>query len=187
MPINTNQDNKRELVLIEMFGLNRISKNSRGLYDAIDDYGNIFELKSTSKSNVSTARDCGLKHIERWRKEYWIVGIWDCACELYKDIYFLSPLDLEDWIIKVEMKIKERMELMSKISSRINLNALEYKLLDNIIKRGCTLNDPSIPLTYIRDKGTLVNTKIELSSLVHKNPLVGVKNERVVSLEDFII
>jgi hypothetical protein len=169
--INTNQDSRREKILIEKIKLTPKSLNSRGLYDACDDDGNIFELKSTSKSTVSTARDCSLRHIERWKKLYWLIGVWNCSNMEYNDVYFLSPIMMLPWITKIESKIVERFSLIESVFNLSTVCEHDRKLCLNIINRGCTLNNPSIPLSYVVTNGCKVRSSYELKLLIKDNPV----------------
>lgn len=184
--VNDNQDDERELILIEKFNLIRNGKNSRDLYDALDQSGNIFELKSTSKKSVSTARDCGFQHLKRWRNEYWIIGTWDCSYKAYNNIFFLSPTHLEEWFVKVENTLLQRKCLIDEIQEKMVFNPKQQTLFNSISKRGCSLNDPSIPLSYIFKKGKPINNRDDLDYYIKKYPIINNEEKENITLFDFL-
>ena len=61
------QDRDREDALRKLFDL----ENRTGP-DALDEMGRYYELKSTTRDRVSTARDVGPEHLKKWRKLNWI-------------------------------------------------------------------------------------------------------------------
>lgn len=167
------QDDSRELLQIKLFNLIRNGTTGRGLYDATDERGNIFEFKTTSGNLVMTSRDTNFNHLKKWRQQYWIISTWDRENEQLKESYFLSPANMENWILSVECVLTERLDLMNKVKSisRNNLNAHELSLFDICAKRALTLNAPCIPMKYVRTNGTLISNKQELDELVDKNPI----------------
>ena len=172
---NTNsvQDDERELAQIELFGLIQHA-NGRGAYDAEDKFGNRFELKTTSqKTGVCSSRDAGLRHIERWRNEYWIISTWDAKTEELEESYFLTPDDMEAWISKIESRILERVNLMEKVRCMIqkNVSKDELEIFQRCVERSSVLNGPIIPLKYVKQNGKLINTKTDLKKLVEHYPL----------------
>ena len=73
------QDDSRENTLIELFELAQPQGRGRADVDAyleLDGLSLPFELKSTSRGGVTTVRDFGPKHIEKWADEHWLIGCW---------------------------------------------------------------------------------------------------------------
>jgi hypothetical protein len=170
---NSIQDDVRELTQIEQFGLIQHDLGSRGAYDATDKIGNRYELKTTSRDAVATSRDAGMRHIERWRNEYWVISFWDRDANTLGESYFLTPENMEEWISSIEFKILERLNLMDKIKNMIKANVSKYELelFDRCTERAGTLNAPQIPMKYVRQNGQLIRTKKDLKKLVEQNPL----------------
>lgn len=167
------QDDSRELLQIALFKLIRNGISGRGTYDAEDEKGNIYECKSCSGNAVMTSRDTNFNHIKKWRQQYWIISTWDRDNQKLKESYFLSPSNMENWILSVESILIERSDLMNKIKSlsKNSLTAHELNLFDICVKRALTLNAPSIPMKYVKANGTLISNREELDELVSKNPI----------------
>lgn len=95
------QDDARENRLIDMFNLLRPENRSRHGVDAIlslDGRVHEFELKSitTTKGGLTTVRDFGPDHIEKWKTKHWIVALYVDE-ELY-DCKYASPEAVRPWI-----------------------------------------------------------------------------------------
>lgn len=111
MPV---QDDERERELVRVFNLDWDSAHQRGGVDAlldvkIDDkiYQFEVEVKSTTGKTVSTARDVGMDHIQKWRKKLFVIGYYSKVAgrpEL-KSCLCLTPMDMEPWIASIEEKI----------------------------------------------------------------------------------
>lgn len=59
--------------LIQLFHLERLANSTRSGTDAILTLNSLyipFELKSTTKTSVTTVRDFGLEHIKKWRGQH---------------------------------------------------------------------------------------------------------------------
>jgi hypothetical protein len=130
MPV---QDDERERELVRMFNLDWDPAHQRAGVDAVlnlDVDGRHYQLevevKSSTGSTVSTARDVGMEHIQKWRRKFFVIGFYtrearrpelqDCLC--------LNPLDMEPWIASVEAKILIDFKLAIRASRRLILNDL---------------------------------------------------------------
>lgn len=174
--IITVQDNLREIQLATVLNLKHMT--GRWGHDAEDDYGNKYELKSTTKGSFGTGRDVSLKMIEIWRKRYWICATGNNLSSgfEFKEIYFLSPYMLEDWFNNVEQKIRKDLDLLNVVLSYVEdiLTEIQLQRLEYLIKRGMTYNNPKIGLPYIKEKGIVLNSENkseELKNLIKKYPL----------------
>ena len=127
MPV---QDDERERELVRMFNLEWDPAHQRAGVDAlldIDVDGRAcrfeVEVKSSTGSTVSTARDVGMDHIRKWRRKLFVIGFYSrearrpelqhCLC--------LTPLDMEPWIASVEAKILIDFKLAALASRRLEL------------------------------------------------------------------
>lgn len=63
------------------------------------------ELKSTTVGSVSTARDVGLDHIEKWRARVWVFGFYNSSGRALEKVLVLGPSDMEPWISRIERYI----------------------------------------------------------------------------------
>jgi hypothetical protein len=130
MPV---QDDERERELVRIFNLNWDPAHERSGVDAILDIevdGRHcrfeVEVKSATGSTVSTARDVGMEHIQRWRRMFFVIGFYSkearrpelqhCLC--------LSPVDMEPWIASIEAKILIDFKLARLASRRLVLDDL---------------------------------------------------------------
>lgn len=127
MPV---QDDERERELVRMFNLDWDPAHQRAGVDAVLDvdvdgqsYRFEVEVKSSTGSTVSTARDVGMEHIQKWRRKLFVIGFYSkearrpelqhCLC--------LTPVDMEPWIASIEAKILIDFMLAQRASRRLVL------------------------------------------------------------------
>ena len=127
MPV---QDDERERELVRMFNLDWDPAHQRAGVDAILDIDVDgrpcrfeVEVKSSTGMTVSTARDVGMDHIQKWRRKLFVIGFYSkearrpelqhCLC--------LTPLDMEPWIARIEAKILIDFKLALLASRRLEL------------------------------------------------------------------
>nr|WP_315229061.1 hypothetical protein [uncultured Albidiferax sp.] len=130
MPV---QDDERERELVRMFNLTWDPAHQRAGVDAllnmtVDGQPCRFEVevKSTTGTTVSTARDVGMEHIQKWRTKLFVIGYYSrdarrpellrCMC--------LTPLDMEPWIAGIEAKIGIDFKLGLRASKKLGLDDL---------------------------------------------------------------
>lgn len=126
----TVQDDERERELVRVFNLNWDPAHQRAGIDALLDLTvsgeNIrleVEVKSTTGSTVSTARDVGMEHINRWRKMLFVIGFYSKEArrpELLRCLC-LTPIDMEPWIASIEAKVSIDFILAERASKRLEL------------------------------------------------------------------
>ncbi len=95
---NSFQDDYRESEMIELFKLVKDTYEGRSGVDAFLELegNNIpFELKTTSKGSVTTVRDFGPAHIEKWQGKHWLFGFYQGEDVYYK---YGSPSMMAPWI-----------------------------------------------------------------------------------------
>jgi hypothetical protein len=155
------QDKDREDALVKMFGLIPTNQNRIGI-DAKDEHNNQYELKTTTKSSVSTARDVGMNHLKKWRSLFWICskGHYENDDFCFEETYFLFPEDLEPWFLQIETKLTSKDLLFQRIIDLLCHNGFtqdEISQLEYVFQRGVLLNDPNIPWSYIKSHGRLIS------------------------------
>ncbi len=121
------QDDVRENQLVDLFNLERPEKRVRHGTDAILKVGGNtleFELKSvtTLSGGLSTVRDLGRDHIEKWRNKHWIVAFYG-ANGLIKCKY-ASPDDMALWINKIWAYIKPDFQIADEVPPLLTLPAM---------------------------------------------------------------
>lgn len=115
------QDSQRESEMRQLFGLSKDKTEGRSGTDAflqLDGKLYLFELKSTSKESVTTARDFGPDHIKKWKDKHWIFGFYKNESVIFK---YLSPSDMDPWIREKEYYIAPDFALSNIIPSKLEL------------------------------------------------------------------
>jgi hypothetical protein len=125
MPV---QDDERERELVRMFNLDWDPAHQRAGVDAVLDLevdGRAcrfeVEVKSSTGTTVSTARDVGMDHIQKWRRMLFVIGFYSKEArrpELQRCLC-LTPHDMEPWIASVEAKILIDFHLAKRASRRL--------------------------------------------------------------------
>ena len=127
MPV---QDDERERELVRVFNLDWDSAHQRGGVDAllnvkIDDktYQFEVEVKSTTGTTVSTARDVGMDHIQKWRNKLFVIGYYSKEARRpeLKSCLCLTPIDMEPWIRSVERKISTDFKIALRASHALTM------------------------------------------------------------------
>jgi hypothetical protein len=122
------QDDTRENAMRELFRLYKDESEGRSGIDAyLDLDGHVlpFELKTTSKGSVTTVRDFGLDHIEKWRGKHWLIGFFIGNREYYK---YGSPDMMAQWIQDKGNYIASDLKLASLSSDNLKLDDM-YSVL----------------------------------------------------------
>lgn len=151
------QDHTREDALRELFGLLPSGEGRIGT-DARDTQGRSFELKTTTKNQVTTARDVSTRHLERWRGRTWIIGrgeYWGSTF-VFESTWVLTPSQLAPWFQKIENCLVETGRLGNRVLTACGTNDFrddERQRIAAILKRGSTLNDPPSRCASLRRTG----------------------------------
>lgn len=114
--------------------------------DAIDRYGNAWELKTLNidlTNSFSTNHHTNIERIEAFRRERWLFSVYS-GIKL-NDVYAVNPRHLEEYFSEWENKLK-------RLAQEENVKP--------------HLNNPKIPLKYIKQVGTCV-----YPTLPNKKPL----------------
>jgi hypothetical protein len=119
---STAQDDARENRIVDLFNLMRPANRVRHGTDAIlliDGHELEFELKSVTraKGSISTVRDLGPDHIEKWRNKHWIVALYD-GSELLGCRYG-SPDAMAPWIHQIWEYVRRDFELAQLLPARL--------------------------------------------------------------------
>jgi len=151
------QDRDREDALRKLFELEQANQNRTGP-DAVDEVGRYYELKSTTRDRVSTARDVGPEHLKKWRSLNWIVGrgqyVWSKFT--FEKTYVLTPIQMEPWFNLIEAKLTQDAGLFSRVLNVLETDGFTPAECDRIrraFRRGVLLNDPKITWGYIQAHG----------------------------------
>ena len=123
------QDDLREQQMIELFELVKDENEGQSGIDAFLRLGETmisFELKTTSSKSgsVTTVRDFGYKHIQRWQNKHWLFGFYQQNRIFYK---YGSPARMQGWIESKEEYIKPDFQL-AKIAAK-NIDSEDLYLI----------------------------------------------------------
>ena len=185
MILRSTNDNEREGKQAKLFELKlRGGRSNKYTPDAdieLGDQAYSFELKTLAhKGNgVSTARGVKQKKVDEWRGvSFWIFSEYEPPNELTGEHWILSASEMESFFVGVE----EKLHVGSKTLAGLNdwaaavavlegtgfdkelLKKLDYAFVD----KGCALNDPKIPLHYVRENGTKIQRKEDLRRYLKK-------------------
>lgn len=172
------QDNEREFAQIALFGL--IINPGRLGHDATCLRGFKYELKTTTKKSggVSTARDLLPHKLDEWRERYWIVTRGKKPKGkpfVPQRHFFLAPVHMEAFYAKLDAGFDADKNLGLKIEdlARDGLTEAELARTRALIRRGMSLNDPTIPWSYIVANGIEIteNYVETLAELVQRFPI----------------
>ena len=129
----TVQDNERERELVRLFNLDWDAAHQRSGVDATLEVktsaGTVrfeVEVKSSTGGTVSTARDVGMDHIQKWRNNIFVIGFYSRAAgrpEL-QTCLCLTPVDMESWINSIEQKILPDFQIAQLASRKLSLNEM---------------------------------------------------------------
>jgi len=132
------QDDDREKAMRKLFDLKKDDNEGRAGIDAFLEFDKKslpFELKTTSNGSVTTVRDFGADHIEKWKDKHWLIGFFIKGNEYYK---YLSPEMMAPWIQEKKEYIRPDFELSNLVSSKLTLNDM-YRIIGR--KKIYTLED----------------------------------------------
>ena len=123
------QDDDREEAMRVLFELYKDDNEGRDGVDAhmeIDGMVVPFELKTTSKGSVTTVRDFGPDHIQKWKDKHWLIGFFIKGREFY---HYGSPDMMQDWIKSKEQYIKPDFMLADLASRKLSTEDL-YQVME---------------------------------------------------------
>jgi hypothetical protein len=122
------QDDDREEAMRNLFNLYKDENEGRDGVDAhleLDGRSVPFELKTTSKGSVTTVRDFGRDHINKWRDKHWLIGFFIDGREFY---HYGSPSMMSEWINSKADYISPDFMLADLASQNLTLNDMHQVL-----------------------------------------------------------
>ena len=135
----TFQDDGRENEAIRLFGLAKdedAGRNGMDAYLKLDGRRVPFELKSASKSSVTTVRDFGPDHVEKWKDKHWFIGFYNKGVVGYYK--YGSPSLMAGWIKDKWDYVRTDFELADLVPSLITIEEMTSLLGE---KEKYTLDD----------------------------------------------
>ena len=121
------QDDVRENQLVDLFNLERPKNRVRHGTDAILKIGGKtieFELKSatTARGGLSTVRDLGKDHIEKWRNKHWIIAFYGSAGLI--ECKYVPPSGMAGWIEKIWGYIEADFKIADRVPPTIDISEM---------------------------------------------------------------
>lgn len=96
------QDDSREQDMLRVFGLRQETGSSRGDNDAFLDLGGkqaqCLELKSSTTTNLVTARDFSMQHILDWRSKHVLGSFYDKGGNTIRWSLLIPNVILKEWL-----------------------------------------------------------------------------------------
>jgi hypothetical protein len=156
-------DRDREDALRKLFDLQQANQNRTGS-DAVDKTGRYYELKSTTRDRVSTAREIGPDHLEKWRRLYWIFGrgCYVGNTFVFEQTYSLTPVQMAPRIDRIEPKVTGDDVLFSRALSGLDTNGFTSAECDRVqraYRRGVLLNHAKNSWGYVQAHGVEIMAK----------------------------
>ncbi len=109
------QDDARENEQRELFGLLKPKGEGRSGVDAIMILKNKieipFELKTTTNGSVTTVRDFGFDHIQKWKHKHWLISKYSSDGNNMEYSLYASPQEMAKWIKEKEKYITPDFEI----------------------------------------------------------------------------
>ena len=82
------------------------------------------ELKSTTVGSVSTGRDVGRDHIEKWRSRVWVFGFYESGGSVLESLLVLGPDDLDPWISRIERYMAPDFMIGERVAPKLEMDDL---------------------------------------------------------------
>lgn len=117
------QDDIRELAQIELFNLVKPEGEGRSGVDAVLILDNgqeiLFELKTMTDKSVTTARDFGRDHIEKWKNKHFLISKFSRSGAAIEYSIYGGPTQMEPWLKSREDYIAPDYEISKLAPSRL--------------------------------------------------------------------
>lgn len=122
------QDDAREEEQRKLFGLSKPEDEGRSGIDAILVLENglaiPFELKTTTKGSVTTVRDFGFAHIQKWKDKHWLISKYSEDGTNMEYSLYGSPYAMSTWIKEKESYIAPDFKLAKLVPDELKINHL---------------------------------------------------------------
>jgi hypothetical protein len=189
------QDDIRQELIAAHCGL--INSTKRYGADATDEFQNEFEIKSgTTKDHISTARDFGFNILNNYKKKYWIIATGELnRSKIYtmNELFVAHPNDLSFFFDKIEDHLNRHKEIIDVVNqTKFPMSIQQRQLLEKMLNRGMTLNDPRIKMKDVRKYCVQVdhiNSTIateQVKEFVSKNPITNtLSNQKTIQMDMF--
>ena len=140
------QDDSREQDMLRVFGLRQETDSSRGDNDAFLDIGGRapqrLELKSSTTTNLVTARDFSLQHISEWRVKHVLGSFYDKGGNTIRWSILIPNCILNEWLDEQVEYIKCDISILESLGEEVS-HEMAREIRSNLfgIKEHYTLAD----------------------------------------------
>lgn len=148
------QDGEREEHIRALFGLDQPEGACRHGIDAVLNPGGVpFEIKTTTKGSVSTARDFSDRTIAKWQDQYWLIGSGENTHHgfVYEAFRFLAPVHMAAWFERFRAKFRDKRavheRMLATLAASGDYTRPQIEAVARDLARGRTENDPQINVT----------------------------------------
>jgi hypothetical protein len=150
--------------------------------DSFDKAGNRFEIKSSTKTSITTARDVGVHTLRHWRTEYWVIAVGEnpkgMGFQMHR-LYIAHPSHLEPFFSELESKLtatRDRCEDVLAAAEGGGADPQKVEEVRRILNRGITKNNPHIPKKLVErltplDAKDSRKARAQLRRFVRQNPI----------------
>ena len=164
------QDDSREIMTRKLLRLKESGEGRSGA-DAVDEFGNRYELKSTTTGQISTSRDVLPRKIDEWRTRIWICvsGVLSKNLEkktfAFEKMFVLFPADMEGFFEQIlsgmDPVLKECALIRQDLEEELRYPKKRLDFFDSMTEARLKRNNPHIPWVYIEENGheILLNIK----------------------------
>ncbi len=138
------QDDSREKELVQLFQLQQPKDRGRSDTDAYLEVDNKlipFELKSSTKSSVTTVRDFGPDHVKKWKDKHWLFGFYNPTGSRLLTCRYGSPSQMEGWIEEKKKYVLPDFVFAQKLPECVDYDLMLEVLGHEKLKDTYTLED----------------------------------------------
>jgi hypothetical protein len=151
------------------------------LLEIKDEFGNLFEIKQTTKTSFKIETYVTPKVLSEWRRKYWIfaeeTGQPGCFCLEFAN--FCTPKMMEPKFIEMEKKLSPDVKLFHTVMSHMSdiLDKKQFKRLEHLLDMGTeTAQKHYVSMEYLGEHSLeidMADPDKHLKKLVAKYPIKG--------------
>lgn len=162
----------KELIIINRFGLIKFNEHHNRPYDAYDNYGNLFEIKTTSvhRKKFNLSNHLNINHVHKWRNTNWVMGYWSDDKHQFDKIYLILKENMKLFLDELESYFNEITEITNKILNELYpIDEHDYQIILKIMQQAKIIgNVKQLHSNYVKANGILIETKYDLMREMQK-------------------
>lgn len=151
------QDDRREKLITSLCGLMECPDGRNGT-DAMDENGELYELKSTGTKDIPFPKRTTLNTIQRYKNLHWLVSRGDNYDTGYviRELYYLPPIRMQPFLGSLEDQISKHLQVWDFIVDKSKVDRLSVesrKYYDRFYMQIASLNSPWMKWSYVQKNG----------------------------------